>query len=1710
MNVFNKTIHALLIVLIMVVTNAASAAITVDISALTNSSHPLNTPDNQIKQEIVMTWTAAQVTSATLSGYYYIFDTDDASSTTLAEVLSGTQLGSSAVSVTSVSLADSNSHYFHIVAFDSEGAFGSVQTYGPIVINTSPDVSTVTDSSGDNSGSNGTDQTLTISGSRFMDAVSVKVSTTSLQSVTRNSSQQITATLPSGFTAGTYDVEVTNTATGKSGTKSSAYTVTASNIAPTAVAAIVGLSAPYSYTKTDATSTVTISLTGADSTDTDASDTLTYTWSVDEVPTGTSNSSISSTTSINPTYQTQAAGKYVFGLMVSDGKSSSEKVQVVVVVSDSQSTDYPLVLEVGNFKITKPITGESISGVDFPEVSTSSNFIFKIDAASWEAQNTESAAFGFSLERKDRVETPDDEYRRALMVVRPLKIENGTVSLLPNTEVRGWGWKYQNQGEMAWRTVTNPSEVAQYISISGQTIIVDYHNLRTAAGLSATSDPNGFDWQYRLLWSKHLNQSSLQPLTSSVVSTDWLPLVLETSFTDPFDQGYGITGSVSVGGFQKGSITNNSAPIALAKAYIDGVNYSSYTYTGADTVTVTLNASDSFDYEFDDLSFQWSVLGKPSNASDISLSSSTGAQVNFQISTGGTYTLGLIANDGEFNSLQQQIDIVYDPSFPPIANAGLDENVIANGNALALNGGQSSDGDSSSGALSYLWSLTSSPSGSNATISSPTSQTASLAGYDKTGLYTIQLLVTDDGDLTGSDEIVITAGLGGVDRAASTIVLDSTDVIVESSITASITPRDENNNVLGSGFSVDLNSTIGEVSDVVYSGDGSYTATIVSSSSGEGIITATVNDILIDASETILFKSHAESLIQYIQANNKGIAIEKCGSINENINFIVSPSVLDNRSRSIAIDFKVDIARSKDAFWMLGDLPQDITGNVHMSGSPDGDGLTPRIILFSDTSDTFSDLVNFTLFISHENYCAGDFSIIMTSISAGNDGYELSGTVSEEIFSVDVLDSANIAIVSHVIGIGESFNVSLNINDASDTVGNNSFQLRSSNSTDVISASQILDSSGTAVFTVTAGEMGDRMLSIYTVLDGSDMLVGSKEISVRDASDAPNFNQNDFAYTASALVGSLYQSGQTPSVTNNDSYTSFFAVNLPSWASINENTGVITGTPTEADVGIYDDITLGVTDGRYTNESSPLSIQVFKLPLLTSSSTDTLILGEDSESQINISGGSSKFTYSSSDDNIVTIDGNGLITALEAGSATITATDQMFTSEVFTIEIAVIDHQAPTITADKPEGEYAGNVRVALKSNEQGGIYYTTDVSEPYTWIPYNDSSKILLSSTTRLRFYAEDVAGNQSDVGNMLYRVLQDSDFDGMPDLWEQQYNLEPFSTDESANDPDNDGFSNLVEYQQGTDPTTSNWKVNLSIDDQTLWPGASSELLIRLTPQYSTEIRSFNIGLITDSEELSVSDGYFGDSVDGWIIDTNSIEIPLSGKRQVNLTATQISGNPLSNETLIKLPINISPLSQVGHVFEVDWVEATTALTVDQYNVDITKGNGQISLGNGIIQYYAVYPGWNMVSFPMQLTRNSASEILDKSSNSNSIWKYQGGYWRSHIRSVPQFLNSLQNIESSIGYFIYNNGSESDEFTISGIPSASTIRLNRGWNAVGINQDVSDIDSFLDINNAASIWQYDPINRQWLSYFDGFDPVINSLKAPLTTGAGYFVNVE
>ena len=47
------------------------------------------------------------------------------------------------------------------------------------------------------------------------------------------------------------------------------------------------------------------------------------------------------------------------------------------------------------------------------------------------------------------------------------------------------------------------------------------------------------------------------------------------------------------------------------------------------------------------------------------------------------------------------------------------------------------------------------------------------------------------------------------------------------------------------------------------------------------------------------------------------------------------------------------------------------------------------------------------------------------------------------------------------------------------------------------------------------------------------------------------------------------------------------------------------------------------------------------------------------------------------------------------------------------------------------------------------------------------------------------------------------DSDNDGMPDEWEEQYGLNPLSNADANIDSDGDGRTNLQEFQEGTDPT-------------------------------------------------------------------------------------------------------------------------------------------------------------------------------------------------------------------------------------------------------------------------------------------------------------------
>ena len=65
------------------------------------------------------------------------------------------------------------------------------------------------------------------------------------------------------------------------------------------------------------------------------------------------------------------------------------------------------------------------------------------------------------------------------------------------------------------------------------------------------------------------------------------------------------------------------------------------------------------------------------------------------------------------------------------------------------------------------------------------------------------------------------------------------------------------------------------------------------------------------------------------------------------------------------------------------------------------------------------------------------------------------------------------------------------------------------------------------------------------------------------------------------------------------------------------------------------------------------------------------------------------------------------------------------------------------------------------------------------------------------------DEAGGYPELTYKQSEVQKDSDNDGMPDAWETKYGLNPQDASDAARDLDKDGYTNIEEYLNGTDPT-------------------------------------------------------------------------------------------------------------------------------------------------------------------------------------------------------------------------------------------------------------------------------------------------------------------
>lgn len=171
---------------------------------------------------------------------------------------------------------------------------------------------------------------------------------------------------------------------------------------------------------------------------------------------------------------------------------------------------------------------------------------------------------------------------------------------------------------------------------------------------------------------------------------------------------------------------------------------------GSGGTEVQLEGSASSDANSDPLTYSWVLIHKPQNSS-AALSNPTASNPTFTPDESGDYVVQLVVDDGTALSQPDTVVITVEGE-APIADAGPDQTVTA-GSLVNLDGTGSSDPGNNP--LTYAWQITSLPSGSNASLSDPTSATPNFTA-DLKGQYVIELVVNNGSTDSAPDTVVIT------------------------------------------------------------------------------------------------------------------------------------------------------------------------------------------------------------------------------------------------------------------------------------------------------------------------------------------------------------------------------------------------------------------------------------------------------------------------------------------------------------------------------------------------------------------------------------------------------------------------------------------------------------------------------------------------------------------------------------------------------------------------------------------------------------------------------------------------------------------------------------------------------------------------------------------------------------------------------------------
>ena len=165
--------------------------------------------------------------------------------------------------------------------------------------------------------------------------------------------------------------------------------------------------------------------------------------------------------------------------------------------------------------------------------------------------------------------------------------------------------------------------------------------------------------------------------------------------------------------------------------------------------TVILDGSSSSDPDGDPLTYAWTLVSAP-DGSGASISDPAAVETAIVVDVAGSYSIQLVVNDGEFDSVPDTAEITT-ANTAPIADAGPDQTAFVN-DSVTLDASASTDVDGDF--LIYVWSLIEIPAGSAAVLSDVNALMPTFV-VDVAGRYVAELVVNDGEFDSAPDQVAI-------------------------------------------------------------------------------------------------------------------------------------------------------------------------------------------------------------------------------------------------------------------------------------------------------------------------------------------------------------------------------------------------------------------------------------------------------------------------------------------------------------------------------------------------------------------------------------------------------------------------------------------------------------------------------------------------------------------------------------------------------------------------------------------------------------------------------------------------------------------------------------------------------------------------------------------------------------------------------------------